>query len=58
MRLLLDNRKTLQAELARRVTIKRTPILRFHDDRTPEQADRVLQILDELGMDSSTPDEE
>lgn len=56
-RLLVQHRKTLQAELARRVTIKRTPVLRFHDDHTPEQADRVLQILDELGMPPDTPDE-
>lgn len=57
MRLLVQHRKVFQAELARRVTIKRTPILRFHDDPTPEQADRVFQILGELGLPSDTPDE-
>ncbi len=58
MRLLHQQRKTLQAEIGRRVRIKHTPVLRFHDDRTPEQADRVLHILDELDLAPETDDDE
>jgi ribosome-binding factor A len=51
MRTLVQQRKDLQAELARRVTLKYTPVLRFHDDRTAAEADRVMKILDELDVD-------
>jgi ribosome-binding factor A len=51
MRTLARQRIHLQAELARRVTLKYTPVLRFHDDRTAADADRVMKILDELEID-------
>ena len=50
MRTLVQRRKRLQAEMARRVTLKYTPVLRFHDDRTAADADRVMKILDDLDM--------
>lgn len=58
MRRLHQRRKDLQSALARSVTLKHTPVLRFHDDRVPEQADRVLHILDELGLDADTDKQE
>ena len=48
MRLMQGVRRELQQELARRVILKYTPRLRFREDRTTEQADRVLTILDGL----------
>jgi len=56
IRLLLHHRKELQSELARRVILKFTPVLRFHEDRAPERADRILHILDELGLPNEAPD--
>jgi ribosome-binding factor A len=50
MRLLVAARKRLQHELSRRVILKYTPRLSFRDDRTAEQADRVLAILDGLHL--------
>jgi ribosome-binding factor A len=52
MRRLVDKRKDLQAELATRVKLKYTPVLRFHDDHTAADADRVMRILDELDVPS------
>jgi ribosome-binding factor A len=48
LRLLQSVRRELQQELAHRVILKYTPRLRFRADRTAEQADRVLSILDGL----------
>jgi ribosome-binding factor A len=36
----------LQAAIARRVRIKRTPTLTFHYDETVERAARVSRLLD------------
>ena len=43
----------MQQELAHRVILKYTPKLRFREDQTAEQADRVLTLLDGLQI----PDE-
>jgi ribosome-binding factor A len=53
MRLMQSVRRELQQELARRVILKYTPRLRFREDRTAEQADHLLSILDKLHI----PDE-
>ncbi len=53
MRLLQSVRRELQQELAHRVILKYTPKLRFREDQTAEQADRVLTLLDGLQI----PDE-
>ena len=52
MGMLLDNRKRLQQELAANVKLKYTPVLRFHEDRTVAEADRVLRIINELELDA------
>ena len=54
LQLLTRKRKLLQREVARHVTLKYTPVLRFKIDRTAETADRVLAILDDLHL----PDED
>ena len=50
MHLMQENRKHLQAEINRRLTLKYTPRLHFHDDYTAERADHVLGILRELDL--------
>jgi len=54
LRLMAAARRTMQHELSRRVVLKYTPRLSFHDDRTPERADRVLGILDALNLPPET----
>lgn len=51
-----DNRTLLQTELSKRVKIKHTPHLHFHIDDTLERGDRVLGIMDELGLLPPEPD--
>ena len=48
--LLLRQRKHLQKQMAANVKLKYTPVLKFHVDQNPEQADHVLSILSELGL--------
>ena len=45
---LASHRATLQAELARHVTMKYTPHLIFHLDDSIERGARVLEILNEI----------
>jgi len=45
---LASHRATLQAELARHVTIKYTPHLIFHLDDSTERGARVIEILQEI----------
>ena len=53
--LMLDKRVHLQHEIAAKVKLKYTPVLKFHVDQSPEEADNVLSIISELGLDD-TPD--
>jgi ribosome-binding factor A len=55
LRVMLGVRRELQQELGRRVILKYTPKLRFREDRTAEQADRVLTILNELHLPDEPP---
>ena len=48
-----QNRRMLQAELSKRVVLKNTPHLNFKLDESIERGSRVLDILDELGLDES-----
>ena len=45
---LTSNRATLQAELARHVTMKYTPHLIFHLDNSIERGARVIEIMREM----------
>jgi len=45
-----ENRQRLQNEVSKRVVIKYTPQLHFKLDTSGERGDRILQILDELGL--------
>jgi ribosome-binding factor A len=45
---LVSHRATLQAELARHVTMKYTPHLIFHLDDSIERGTRVIEILQEI----------
>ena len=45
---LVSHRATLQAELARHVTMKYTPHLSFHLDDSIERGARVIEILQEI----------
>lgn len=51
--LLEHHRIALQSELAKRVVIKHTPHLHFRFDGSIERGTRVLNILDQLGLDES-----
>jgi ribosome-binding factor A len=50
-----DNRQRLQTEISKRVVLKWTPQLHFKLDSTGERGDRILQILDELGLPPEPP---
>ena len=50
MRLFASHRKRLQKEIAQAVTLRYTPVLRFHEDRTAAKADRLMHILEELDI--------
>jgi ribosome-binding factor A len=43
----------LRSELARRIDLRTFPQLRFHWDPTPEQAEHIEQMLDELNIQDS-----
>jgi ribosome-binding factor A len=45
---LASHRQALQAELARRVTMKYTPHLIFHLDNSIERGTRVIEIMQEM----------
>ena len=45
---LASHRSTLQAELARHVTMKYTPHLIFHLDNSIERGTRVIEIMQEM----------
>ncbi len=45
-----DHRQRFQSELAKRVVIKFTPQIHFKLDSAGERGDRVLQILNNLGL--------
>jgi len=51
MNKLEDHRPTLQAELARRVTMKFTPHLLFHLDQSIARGSRVVEILQQIDND-------
>ena len=53
-----DHRLRFQKELAKRVVIKWTPLLHFALDTAGERGDRVLNLLDQLGMPEETPQAE
>ncbi len=46
--LCIEQRANFQRLIAKRVKLKYTPVLDFRLDETPEKADRVLSILDDL----------
>ena len=50
MRLMRENRRQMQLEINRRMTLKYTPRLHFREDHTAEQADHVLGIIRELDL--------
>mgnify|MGYP001548984837 CR=1 FL=1 len=51
------HRVELQAAVGRNVQMKYTPVLHFRPDHTLEQADHVMSIIDELGIDPDAPPE-
>jgi ribosome-binding factor A len=48
-----QNRGMLQAQVSKRVILKHTPHLNFKLDDSVERGSRVLNILDDLGLDES-----
>lgn len=48
-------RKELQSLLSKRVVLKFTPLLHFKLDEAGERGDRVLNILNELGLPEPKP---
>jgi ribosome-binding factor A len=48
-----QNRGMLQAEISKRVILKHTPHLNFKLDDSIERGSRVLNILDDLGLDET-----
>lgn len=56
MAMLHDNRLRLQNEVSKRVVMKFTPQLHFKLDVAGERGDRILQILDQLGLPPEAPE--
>ena len=50
-----DKRQRLQTEISKRVVLKWTPQLHFKLDAAGERGDRILQILDDLGLPPEPP---
>jgi ribosome-binding factor A len=48
-----QNRGMLQAQVSKRVVLKRTPHLNFKLDDSIERGSRVIVILDDLGLDEA-----
>ncbi len=48
-----QNRGMLQAQVSKRVVLKHTPHLNFKLDDSIERGSRVINILDDLGLDES-----
>jgi len=48
-----QNRGMLQAQISKRVVLKHTPHLNFKLDVSIERGSRVLNILDDLGLDET-----
>lgn len=46
-------RSHLQGEIAKRITLKHTPLLHFKIDEAIERGSRVLSIMNELGLDEN-----
>ena len=55
MAALHDQRLRLQSDIGKRVVMKRTPQLHFKLDQAGERGDRILQILDTLGLPEMKP---
>ena len=54
-----DHRIAMQAELSRRVALKNTPHLYFYFDESIARGTRVIQLMDDLGLEHSPlPEEE
>lgn len=51
--ILEDNRVTLQTGISKRLILKHTPHLHFRIDESIERGSRVLDILDNLGLDEN-----
>lgn len=55
----LDAKRSLfQQELSKRVILKYTPILYFKLDDSIERGTRVIQIMDDLGLEHINPEKE
>ncbi len=54
--LLLKQRKGMQQQFARNVTLKYTPRLEFELDETAQNADRVSRLLDKLAKEENQND--
>ena len=55
LQLINKRRAMIQSALASKIILKYTPILHFKLDKTAAKADRVMQIINDLGFDD-TPD--
>ena len=51
-----DSRKRLQHEISRRVVLKFTPQFHFKLDTTGERGDRILNLINDLGLPDEPPD--
>lgn len=51
-----QHRSALQVEMSKRVILKNTPMLHFKLDDSIERGDRVLHLMDELGLDEVQPE--
>lgn len=50
---LTKNQKEIRHQIGKKIVLKFLPHLQFHYDPSIEQGDQVLDLLDELGEDSS-----
>ena len=55
LQLINKRRAMIQSALSTKIILKYTPVLHFKLDKTAAKADRVMQIINDLGFDN-TPD--
>jgi ribosome-binding factor A len=58
LELLMRYRPEMQRVIARDCQLKYTPVLDFRPDHTPAEADHILAVLDELGIEEEEATDE
>ena len=52
---LANDRRQIQSDMARKIVLKNTPVLRFRLDESVERGNRVIEILEDLDQKEDSP---